>query len=335
MKKIIITGASGFIGSFLVEKALSLGFQTWAGVRKSSSREYLQDSNILFIELNFGNKEKLIEQLKEFKSKFGKIDYVIHNAGITKCLDPKDFDIINYQNTVNFIEALKEADCVPDKFLLMSSLSAFGLGDEINYTPIKITDTPHPNTAYGISKLKAEQYLQNTTDFPYMILLPTGVYGPREKDYFLMLKTVKSGLDVGAGFKPQHLTFIYVKDLVDAAFLALESPLKNKSYFVTDGDVHTDKEYTALVKKVLGKKHVLSIKVPLFILKLISVIAESISKITKKPSTLNRDKYKIMKQRNWECDIEPLAQDLHFTPQYNLERGLTESVNWYKENGWL
>lgn len=335
MKKIIITGASGFIGSFLVEKALSLGFQTWAGIRKSSSKEYLQDKNILFIELSFGNKEKLVEQLKEFKKTFGKIDYVIHNAGITKCLDPKDFDRINFQNTVHFVEALQDAECVPDKFLLMSSLSAFGLGDEINYTPIKLTDTPRPNTAYGISKLKAEQYLQNTTNFPYMILRPTGVYGPREKDYFLMLKTVKSGLDVGAGFKPQHLTFIYVKDLVDAAFLALESPLKNKNYFVADGDVHTDKEYTALVKKVLCKEHVLSIKVPLCVLKLISLVAESISKITKKPSTLNRDKYKIMKQRNWECDIEPLIQDLRFTPQYNLERGLTESVNWYKENGWL
>lgn len=335
MKKIIITGASGFIGSFLVEKALNLGFQTWAGIRKSSSKEYLQDKNILFIELSFGNKEKLVEQLKEFKKTFGKIDYVIHNAGITKCLDPKDFDRINFQNTVHFVEALQEAECVPDKFLLMSSLSAFGLGDEINYTPIKLTDTPRPNTAYGISKLKAEQYLQNTTNFPYMILRPTGVYGPREKDYFLMLKTVKSGLDVGAGFKPQHLTFIYVKDLVDAAFLALESPLKNKNYFVADGDVHTDKEYTALVKKVLDKEHVLSIKVPLCVLKLISLVAESISKITKKPSTLNRDKYKIMKQRNWECDIEPLIQDLRFTPQYNLERGLTESVNWYKENGWL
>ena len=335
MKKIIITGASGFIGSFLVEKALSLGFQTWAGVRKSSSREYLQDSNILFIELNFGNKEKLVEQLKEFKTLFGHIDYIIHNAGITKCLDPKEFDQINYQNTVNFVEALQEADCVPSKFLLMSSLSSFGVGDEINYTPLKLTDTPHPNTAYGISKLKAEQYLESTSNFPYMILRPTGVYGPREKDYFLMLKTVKSGLDVGAGFKPQHLTFIYVKDLVDAAFLALESPLSNQSYFVADGDVHTDKEYTALVKKVLGKKHVLSIKIPLCILKLVSIIAEGIAQITKKPSTLNRDKYKIMKQRNWECDIEPLRQDLRFTPQYNLERGLTESVNWYKENNWL
>lgn len=335
MKKIIITGASGFIGSFLVEKALELGFQTWAGVRKSSSKEYLQDSNILFIELNFGNKEKLIGQLKDFKAQFGAIDYIIHNAGITKCLNPKDFDQINYQNTVNFVEALQEAKCVPSKFLLMSSLSSFGVGDEVNYTPIKSADIPNPNTAYGISKLKAEQYLENTTDFPYMILRPTGVYGPREKDYFLMLKTVKSGLDVGAGFKPQHLTFIYVKDLVDAAFLALESPLSNRSYFVADGDIYTDKEYTALVKKVLGKKHVLSIKVPLCILKLVSIIAENIAKVTKKPSTLNRDKYKIMKQRNWVCDIEPLKHDLRFTPQYNLERGLTESVNWYKENGWL
>lgn len=335
MKKIIITGASGFIGSFLVEKALGAGFQTWAGVRKSSNLEYLQDNNILFIDLDFGNKPKLVQQLRDFKQTFGSIDYLIHNAGLTKCLDPKDFDRVNYQYTVNLVEALQEADCVPQKFVLMSSLSAFGVGDEKGHTPIRLTDSPRPNTVYGMSKLKAEQYLQSTTNFPYIILRPTGVYGPREKDYFLMLKTVKSGLDIGAGFKSQHLTFIYVKDLVDAAFLALESTLVNRSYFVADGDVHTDKAYTALVKKVLGKKHVLSLKIPLWLLRLVSITAESISKLTGKPSTLNRDKYKIMKQRNWACDIQPLIDDLHFAPQYNLERGLTESANWYKENGWL
>ena len=217
----------------------------------------------------------------------------------------------------------------------MSSLSAFGVGDEENYTPIKITDTPNPNTAYGKSKLKAECYLRSMDDFPYIILRPTGVYGPREKDYFLMLKTVKSGLDVGAGFKSQHLTFIYVKDLVDAVFLALKTELKNKAYFVADGDVYTDKEYTQLVKQVIEKKRVLSLKVPLWILKTVSIVAESISRITKKPSTLNRDKYIIMKQRNWECDITPLVNDLGFTAKYNLKDGLEESVSWYKENGWL
>lgn len=335
MKKIIITGASGFIGSFLVEKALSLGWEVWAGVRKSSSREYLQDSRIKFIDLEFFDANKLTGQLCDFIEKHGQIDYIIHNAGVTKCLNSDDFDKINFKYTANLIDAINAANISLEKFVFMSSLSAYGVGDEVNYTPIKTTDTPRPNTAYGESKIKAEHYLQNKACFPYMIMRPTGVYGPREKDYFLMLKTVKSGLDVGAGFKSQHLTFIYVKDLVDAVFLALCSPVQNKGYFVADGDVYTDKEYTALVKKVLNKKQVLSLKVPLSVLKIISVVSEDISKLTKKPSTLNRDKYKIMKQRNWECDITPLIEELGFSPKYNLERGLRESVEWYKLNHWL
>lgn len=334
-KKILITGASGFIGSFLVEKGLDKDYDVWAGIRRSSSREYLQDERIQFIDLRFDSKETLVDQLKEFVAEHGKFDYVIHNAGVTKCLDPKDFDRVNYQYTVNFIEALREAGATPDKFVLMSSLSAFGVGDDVNYVPIKLTDIPRPNTAYGLSKLKAEEYLKTISDFPYLIFRPTGVYGPREKDYFLMLKTVQSGLDVGAGFKPQHLTFIYVKDLVDVIYAGLESAVANKGYFVADGDVYTDKEYTSLVKSVLGKKRVLSFKVPLGILKVVSVIAEEVSKITKKPSTLNRDKYKIMKQRNWECDITPLVNDFKFSAKYDLKKGLEESVDWYKKNAWL
>lgn len=334
-KRILITGASGFIGSFLIEKALEKDYETWAGIRKNSSREYLQDSRIQFIDLNFGNKQTLASQIRDFISKHGKFDFIVHNAGITKCLNSSDFDKVNFENTANFIDALIDIDAIPEKFILMSSLSSFGLGDEVNYTPIKLSDIPNPNTAYGKSKLKAEQYLQATKNFPYIIFRPTGVYGPREKDYFLMIKTVRSGLDIGAGFKPQHLTFIYAKDLVDAVFLGIESSVKNKDYFVADGDVYTDKEYTQLVKETIGKKHVFSLKVPLWFLKGVSVIAEEISKLTKKPSTLNRDKYKIMKQRNWECDITPLVNDLGFSPKYNLQKGLEESVKWYIDNNWL
>lgn len=334
-KKILITGASGFIGSFLVEKALENDFETWAGIRNSSSREYLQDEGIRFIDLNFADKNKLVDQLMEFSNQYGKFDYIVHNAGVTKCIDSKDFERVNFKNTVNFIEALQEANCIPEKFIFMSSLSVFGAGDEKNYTPIKLTDKPNPNTAYGRSKLQAEEYLSSTKDFPYIILRPTGVYGPREKDYFMMIKTVKSGLDIATGYKPQHLTFIYVRDLVEAVYLALESSIAGKAYFVSDGDTYTDKEYTALIKEILGKRFVISLKIPLPVVKFVSSVAESVSKMTHKPSTLNRDKYVIMKQRNWECDVYPIVRDLEFKPSYNLKKGLDESISWYKENGWL
>ncbi|GHU87561.1 NAD-dependent dehydratase [Bacteroidia bacterium] len=319
MKKILVTGASGFIGSFLVEEAIERGWEVWAGIRKTSNREYLTDSRIRFIDLHFSNPEQLQKQISEHVKNFGKWDYIIHNAGVTKCLYRDDFDKVNYTFTRNFIDALEQTRNVPEKFILMSSLSA----------------RPNPETAYGKSKLKAEQFLQTQKEFPYIILRPTGVYGPREKDYFLMIKSIKAGFDMTAGLKPQKLTFIYVKDLVKAVFLSLESPVSGKTYFVADGDVYTDKEYTEIVKKVLGKKFVLRIRVPLFLLKWISAIAEDLSKFTKQPSTLNRDKFKIMKQRDWTCDPCPLTQELGFKAGYNLERGMQECIEWYKKNHWI
>ncbi len=319
MKKILITGASGFIGSFLVEEAIGRGWQTWAGIRKTSSKEYLTNPDIQFIDLNFSNPEQLSRQITEHVENYGNWDYIIHNAGVTKCLNPEDFDKVNYSFTKNFIEAIQKTRNTPEKFILMSSLSAW----------------PDPDTAYGKSKQKAEQFLQEQVDFQHIILRPTGVYGPREKDYFLMVKSINAGFDMTAGFEPQKLTFIYVKDLVKAVFLALESPFSGKAYCIADGDVYTDKEYTEIVKNVLGKKFVVRIKVPLFLLKAVSIIAEGFSKLTKKASTLNRDKFKIMKQRDWTCDIQPLVSDLGFKADYNLKRGMQECVEWYKKNRWI
>ncbi|MCC8145904.1 MAG: NAD(P)-dependent oxidoreductase [Bacteroidales bacterium] len=320
MKKILITGASGFIGSFLVEEARSREWQTWAGIRSTSSKEYLTDAEIRFIDLNFSDKKILQEQISHHVLLHGKWDYIIHNAGVTKCIDPSDFERVNYLFTRHLIEALMETGNIPDKFILMSSLSAHH---------------PDADTAYGRSKLKAEQFLSAQHGFPYIILQPTGVYGPREKDYYIMLKTICAGLDVAAGMETQKLTFIYVKDLVQAAFLALESSVKNKSYPVSDGKTYTDEEYTHIAKTALGKKYVLKLRVPLPMLKAVSVVAEDLSKISGKASTLNRDKYEIMKLRDWSCDIQTLKQDLHFNPEYDLKKGMQECVQWYKENGWL
>lgn len=263
----MVTGASGFIGSFLVEGGLERGMQVWAGVRKSSSRKYLKDSRIRFAELDFAHPGRLVEQLTVHKQMHGGWDYIIHCAGVTKCRHKEEFEQGNYIYTRNFVEALQALDMVPEQFIYISSLSIFGPIREENYTPINEHDTAMPNTAYGVSKLKSEHYLQSLSGFPVVIFRPTGVYGPRERDYFLMAKSIKQHVDFAAGFKRQDLTFIYVKDLVQAVYLAIEHKVKHRAYFVSDGNVYSSRAFSDLIQKELGNPWVIHFKCPLFILK--------------------------------------------------------------------
>ena len=334
-KKVLVTGASGFIGSFLIEGALERGMQTWAGIRKTSSKRYLQDKRIRFAELNFGNKETLKAQLAAHKREHAGWDYIIHCAGVTKCLHKEDFDKGNYQATVHFVEALKELDMVPERFIYISSLSIFGPIHEDTYEPISEKDEAQPNTAYGVSKLKSEKYLQSLVDFPYVIYRPTGVYGPRERDYFLMAQSVKQHVDFAAGFKRQDITFIYVKDLVQAVYLGTKPEALRRAYFVSDGEVYESRTFSDLIQKELGVSWLLRIKCPLILLKCLSLLAEFGAKCVGKTSTLNRDKYNIMKQRNWQCDITPLVKELGYQPEYLLDRGVKEIIAWYKKEKWL
>ena len=191
MESILITGASGFIGSFIVEEALKRKFGVWAGIRSTSSKRYLKNRKIHFLELDFAHPNELRAQLSGHKGTYNKFDYIIHCAGVTKCPDKHSFDYVNYLQTKYFIDTLKELNMVPKQFIYISTLSVFGPVREKDYTPIKADDPAVPNTAYGLSKLKAELYIQSMPGFPYVIYRPTGVYGPREADYYLMAKSIR------------------------------------------------------------------------------------------------------------------------------------------------
>ena len=318
MESVLITGASGFIGSFIVEEALKRKFGVWAGIRPTSSKRYLKNRKIHFLELDFAHPNELRAQLSGHKGTYSKFDYIIHCAGVTKCSDKKTFDYVNYLQTKYFIDTLKELNMVPKQFIYISTLSVFGPVREKDYTPISGEDTPMPNTAYGLSKLKAELYIQSIPGFPYVIYRPTGVYGPRESDYFLMAKSIQKHVDFSVGFRRQDLTFVYVKDIVQAIFLGMEKKV------VSD-----------LIQKELGNPFVLHLKCPLIVLKVISLFAEFIATRSGRSSTLNSDKYKIMKQRNWQCDISPVMKELGYVPEYDLEKGVRETIAWYKNEGWL
>ncbi|MDR0892496.1 MAG: NAD(P)-dependent oxidoreductase [Mediterranea sp.] len=335
MESVLITGASGFIGSFIVEEALRRKFGVWAGIRSSSSKRYLTDKKIHFLTLDFAHPNELRAQLSGHKGTYNKFDYIIHCAGVTKCVDKGEFEYVNYLQTKYFVDILRELNMVPKQFVYISSLSVYGPIREEDYTPIGADDAPAPNTAYGFSKLKAELYIQSLPGFPYVIYRPTGVYGPREMDYFLMAKSIKQHLDFSVGYRRQDLTFVYVKDVVQAIFRGIEKQVNRKAYFLSDGQVYRSRAFSDLIQKELGQPAVLHIKSPLFVLKIVSLLAEFIATRAGRSCTLNSDKYQIMKQRNWRCDITPAVEELGYTPEYNLERGVHETIAWYKNEGWL
>lgn len=328
---ILITGATGFIGGFIVDEALNRGMQVWVAVRPTSSRKYLTDPRIQFLELNLGNKELMKERMGNLK-----FDYVVHAAGATKCLHAEDFFRSNTDGTKNLVQALIELQMPLKRFVFVSSLSVYGpVAEKQPYREICLNDKPQPNTAYGRSKLAAEQYIESLSSLPYVILQPTGVYGPRERDYFMMAKSIKSHTDFSVGYKPQDLTFVYVLDVVQAIFLALDCQKTGGKYMLSDGEVYSSRTFSDLIHRELGKPWLLRIKAPIWLLRIITFCGEYIGRMTGKISALNNDKYNIMKQRNWRCDINPAINDLGYKPKYQLDEGVRLTIKWYKENGWL
>lgn len=339
MSTILVTGATGFIGSFIVEEALKKGMEVWAAVRKTSSLEYLRDPRIHRIELNLSSEDDLKRQLADHP-----FDYVVHAAGVTKCLHEEDFYRTNTEGTKNLVNAIRALQMPLKRFVYLSSLSIFGpIKEKQPYQEIRETDIPQPNTAYGKSKLLAEQFLDEVNKalqpgeqpFPYVILRPTGVYGPREKDYFLMAKSIKGHSDFSVGYKRQDITFVYVMDVVQAVFLAIDYGKTGRKYFLSDGQVYQSSTFSNLIHQELGRPWWIRIKAPIWVLRIVTFFGEHIGRMTGKITALNNDKYHILRQRNWRCDIQPAIDELGYHPEYPLELGVPLTIRWYKENKWL
>ena len=330
--KILVTGASGFIGSFIVEEALRQGMETWAAIRPTSSKKYLADPRIHFIELDFSSQERLENALRPHT-----FDYVIHAAGVTKCLHPEDFYEINTEGTKRLVRALISLQMPIHRFVYLSSLSVMGaIREEQPYQEITEHDYPRPNTAYGKSKFRAERFIESVgTGFPSVILRPTGVYGPREKDYYMMAKSIKKHVDFAVGFRRQDITFVYVKDVVQAVFLTLNHGMNGRKYFLSDGNVYRSADFSNLIRRALGNPWWIRITAPVWCLRLVTGVAEMVAQTTGHISALNRDKFNILRQRNWRCDTEPAMDELGYHPHYDLERGVAETIAWYRQEGWL
>ena len=150
-----------------------------------------------------------------------------------------------------------------------------------------------------------------------------------------MAKSIKQHSDFAVGYQQQDITFVYVLDVVQAVFLACEKGQTGRKYFLSDGQVYQSATFSNLIRKELGNPWWIRITAPIWLLRVITFFGDKWGHITGKISALNNDKYNIMKQRNWRCDIEPARRELGYEPHYTLAEGVPLTIKWYKENGWL
>ena len=347
--KILITGASGFIGSFLVERALSAGMEVWAGVRKTSSRQYLTDSRIHFIDIDYSNEQTMRSTFERAKQDFGAWDVIIHAAGITKSRFKNMFFRVNYDGTRRMVSALRDSDTVPAQFIYISSLSVLGAIREnattphpapnpfgadgsagelrnVVYEPMKSGDMPVPNTAYGLSKAAAENYLHTIKDFPWAHIPPHRRLRSERERLFPHGKVHKESRGLLGGFQTAGNNIHIRQRSRERHFCSHNAQGGSQNiYFLSDGRTYESRAFSLLLQKEMGVRNVIHIKAPLWVLRSVCAVAEIVSNITNTTPTLNSDKYKIMKQRNWQCDIDGAVRELGYKAEYDLKRGVNRN----------
>jgi nucleoside-diphosphate-sugar epimerase len=323
--KALVTGATGFIGSHLVDELLNRGYEVSCLVRKTSNTRWLEGLNIENVEGDCSDRDSLNQCVR------GK-EYIFHLAGLTKTYNKKDFYAVNTQGTENIIEAVRRYNPTIKRFLHLSSLSAFGPKTG-NSLPCE-SHTPRPVSDYGKSKLMSETALLKYSDsIPITILRPSAVYGPRDREFFLFFRFIKRRILPYWGNGSTSL--IYIDDLINAILLAVEQEkAAGNKYFLSDGIVYSHNELINAIASALSVK-VMKIKFPKPVFLTISFFSEGISKMSGKSTMINRDKMKELFSKNWLCDITKAKKELFFTPKIEINKGIQWTADWYKIHQWM
>lgn len=329
--KVLITGASGFVGYHLVRKAKSAGCTVCAAVRASSNIDRIKEYVDEFVVLDYSDIDSLRRQLSE-----GRFDYIIHAAALTKAKSFDELYRVNVKQTADLIKAAFSCDYPPQHINFVSSLAAIGPISFDAATPITEEAAYHPITDYGKSKREAELLLREQfADRPISVFRPTAVYGPNDKDIFILIKTLHQGLDPYIGPKEQKLSFIYVEDLSDILVDSLSYPSDDLQFYnLSDGEVYSRYAMADFYKEI-ERKRPIRLHVPYWTVQKAAELMRWMYRNSSETPTLYPERLGELTAENWSVDTSKATQELGFKPQYKLKEGLAKSIAWYKANNWL
>ena len=317
-----ITGATGFVGSHLVDFLLAKDVEVFALVRNREHEPALQEKKVRILRGDLFTHPALPAGL----------DLVFHLAGKTRSLRSADYYTVNRQGTASLIRALSGLRERP-KVIILSSQAAAGPSAELR--PVLESDPPRPITHYGRSKLLAEQEALKFKDrFPLTIVRASAVFGPGDRDFLAYFKTARRGL-LFSFAKRKEASAIYVKDLVEALYLCALSDLPSGEIFnIANAEPYGWEDLGRVAAAVLKKK-CRRVKVPRGLFLVFSLFSEAGYHLTGKPGVFSLEKYRDLVQPGWLANVGKAAEILSFSPRYSLEQAVEETVAWYIDQKWL
>lgn len=327
--KALVTGATGFIGSHLADLLNEKGYEVRCTIRKTSSLKWLEGKPFELVEASLSDKESLKKAVEG-------VDYVFHVAGLTYAKNYDDFLKGNRDGTKNLLDAVLEVNPGIKRFVFVSSLTVAGPSKSLENANTEDM-TLKPLTSYGKSKKAAEEEVLRLKDkLPITIIRPPAVYGPRDTEIYSIFKAAKAGIGTLVGLKPKYVSLVHSADLVKGCLMAAEcDAAEGNTYYITADNYYNWSELTEIIKKALGKKFVLKLKLPHFFVLSLAAISGFIGKFQKKPPVFNYEKGIDFIQDYWTCSAQKAKQDFNYEPVYSVEEGIQQTINWYKENNWL
>ncbi len=318
---VLVTGATGFIGSFLAEALLRKGYAVTCLVRENSDISWIRHLAVELLFADLADRGAYAHRLRDF-------DIIFHVAGRTKADSERAFFQANAECTRLLVTAAAEENPELKRFLLVSSLAA--AGPSRDGRPLTEGEAARPVSAYGRSKLEGERAAASCGgSIPVTVVRPPAVYGPRDRDFFLVFKAVQQGFFPYWGRCSYSL--IYVEDLVRGLILAAEkSEAAGKTYYLADRRVYTNDDIRAALSAAVGRRTI-RLRLPRSVL---PVLAAFVQKFQKK-GIISADKMQEIRFPYWACSPERAAKDLGFGTEISLREGFTQTTAWYRKEKWL
>ncbi|UCF65324.1 MAG: NAD(P)-dependent oxidoreductase [bacterium] len=327
MAHIFLTGATGFIGSFVARILVESQHEVTCLVRENSNLSWIKELDLKLV-------TGTLQDPATFESHLKDVEYIIHLAGVTKSHDPELFYLGNVQVTHKLLSCITERKISLKKFIFVSSQAA--VGPSPSAEPVDEKHPCYPLTQYGKSKWQAEQVVQNfQSHIPVTIVRPTAVYGPRDTDVYNFFKLMTYGINLMVGKVDQLVNVVYVEDCANGIIkAAFSEKTVGKTYFICEEEAYYWSQFAQITADILQKKYI-TIKLPVPLVNMVALFLEKWARFRGQDTILNRDKMQEVGEPFWRVTCIQARKDFNYQTQFPAPLGIEKTLGWYQENNWL